>query len=463
MKNYPYLPMTIVDSLAPGQPATLQKLIFITRLTFLLTIVAIPFSLPIMLIKFSIPPIWSGYTDISLLVSDVFMLAMLALWGIKIWLVKQKVKAGKPYIWIPLVSLTAIGWLSIFVSVSPLISFYHAIRLGVLFLFYLYVVNEIQSLGWLIAGVAGQSLLQAGVAIAQYASQHSIGLSFLGEYDLDPQVLGTSVISYGATRYLRVYGLADHPNILGGCAALSLILLLAAYLYGSEKYRALSALILLPTGLTLFLTFSRSAWLALIAGVVFFVITANKRRDIFIKLIQVAMISLILFAPIIFANRGLFGVRLGLGISQDAPSTEKQSVSERILLFQSANEMFAKHMLLGIGLGASPVALKENFPDFPYNYQPPHFSLLAAALETGIFGALSYFLLSTIPLLIFLSQYKRHLANPQALTVVALLLSINIIGLFDYYPWLLVSGRIWQWLAWGLWSVVTEKSTNELA
>jgi hypothetical protein len=38
------------------------------------------------------------------------------------------------------------------------------------------------------------------------------------------------------------------------------------------------------------------------------------------------------------------------------------------------------------------------------------------------------------------------------LTAIALLLSITIVGFFDYYTWLLVPGRLWQWLAWGLWA-----------
>jgi hypothetical protein len=29
---------------------------------------------------------------------------------------------------------------------------------------------------------------------------------------------------------------------------------------------------------------------------------------------------------------------------------------------------------------------------------------------------------------------------------------VTIIGLFDYYPWLLPPGRLWHWIIWGLWS-----------
>jgi len=34
----------------------------------------------------------------------------------------------------------------------------------------------------------------------------------------------------------------------------------------------------------------------------------------------------------------------------------------------------------------------------------------------------------------------------------AALIGIAVIGLFDYYPWLLQPGRLWQWCLWGVWA-----------
>jgi len=42
------------------------------------------------------------------------------------------------------------------------------------------------------------------------------------------------------------------------------------------------------------------------------------------------------------------------------------------------------------------------------------------------------------------------------------LLAIYVVGLFDYYTWVLAPGRLWQWLAWGLWaSFYTSASGKE--
>ena len=176
-----------------------------------------------------------------------------------------RVQFGPKYLWLPLLGLTLAGWASVISSVDPVITIYHSIRFVILFLFYLYVVNEINSPKWLIIPVAIQGSIQAAVAIAQSLLQRSIGIRVLGEAILDPISPGISIVSAGSVRFLRAYGLCDHPNILGGCLAFGLILLLAAYLK-AKKSRWLIVPAFLLMSLGLLLTFSRSASLAFLAG-----------------------------------------------------------------------------------------------------------------------------------------------------------------------------------------------------
>ncbi|MCK4898939.1 MAG: hypothetical protein KAS38_09185, partial [Anaerolineales bacterium] len=88
----------------------------------------------------------------------------------------------------------------------------------------------------------------------------------------------------------------------------------------------------------------------------------------------------------------------------------------------------------------------------PYDYQPPHFALLEVAAETGIFGALFYFLAMVAPWLAVWLNRDRLDLTPSFLGTSAVLAAITIVGFFDYYTWLLAPGRIWQWLIWGLWA-----------
>jgi O-antigen ligase len=203
--------------------------------------------------------------------------------------------------------------------------------------------------------------------------------------------------------------------------------------------------------LALLLTFSRAAWLAIAAGAGLVVVLEAKagRRENLKSTIELAGVTLILLIPFIAAHWNYLAVRLNAGQSFDAIRAEAQSMDERAYLNEIGNRMFAKYPLGGVGLGASPIAMQNEYPEFPTNYQPPHFALLTSAVETGIFGALFYFLLLTLPWLVLLRR-RSDWSNPALVGSAALLLAITVVGFFDYYTWFSTPGRLWQWLAWGL-------------
>ena len=78
--------------------------------------------------------------------------------------------------------------------------------------------------------------------------------------------------------------------------------------------------------------------------------------------------------------------------------------------------------------------------------------LLDAAAETGLFGTLFYLVLLAAPWLALLLRRKQVNFSPSLVGASALLLAVSLVGLFDYYTWLLVPGRLLAWLAWGLWA-----------
>ncbi len=109
--------------------------------------------------------------------------------------------------------------------------------------------------------------------------------------------------------------------------------------------------------------------------------------------------------------------------------------------------------LTGIGLGASALAIKKYYSAI---FVPPHFVLLAVAVETGLFGLSFYLLILLLPFLVIARKKINLVANPLLLTSSALLIAMTLIGFFDIYPWLLSPGRLWQWLCWGVWAVSYE-------
>jgi O-antigen ligase len=126
------------------------------------------------------------------------------------------------------------------------------------------------------------------------------------------------------------------------------------------------------------------------------------------------------------------------------------------LLARSAMSIIPDNLLTGVGLGASALAMRDAFPDFPVSYQPPHVTLLVAFLEAGIFGGIFYLLLLTLP---WINLFKQKLANtgPNVIAVAGLLLAVTLVGFFDHYTWTSNSGRLWQWLAWGLFATAQKK------
>ena len=52
----------------------------------------------------------------------------------------------------------------------------------------------------------------------------------------------------------------------------------------------------------------------------------------------------------------------------------------------------------------------------------------------------------------FLVWWRRHELTPTLIAASGALLGVTVLGLFDYYTWSLVPGRIWYWLVLGFWA-----------
>lgn len=423
---------------------------YASKIFFALTIIFIPIRWHINIWLRPMPPIYSSYTNFQLTLSDIALIYLLTFWLASFILNPKKIKAGNSLIWICLIGLIIAGVISVLGSVDSILSRYHVFRFILLLLFYLYIVNEVQSPVWVIVPIALQIIIQAPIAIGQSLAQSSLGLQAFGEIFLDPQILGTSIIPIDGMRFLRAYGLSDHPNILGGSIAFSLIILFAVFLYGKNRQPLFASVLFLISFPALVMTFSRSAWLGLMVSISFMVsIEAFARRWESIKRIFIlGLLSLIIIMPFLSENISVFEKRINSGnISQDEPMRERE------FLLQAGNTLFIEHPTLGVGLGATPFALERRFEEFPLNFQPPHYVPLLVPLETGVLGGIFYLILFFMPFIYFFINRKEAIYNPYLLSALALLLTISVISLFDYYTWY-VTGRVWQWLAWGIFSAV---------
>ena len=77
---------------------------------------------------------------------------------------------------------------------------------------------------------------------------------------------GASVVMVGEERWLRAYGLSQHPNLLAGCLMAMLLVVIGYYLMQCDWHR-IPLLLALGLGFAgLLLTFSRAAWLGTLLG-----------------------------------------------------------------------------------------------------------------------------------------------------------------------------------------------------
>jgi O-antigen ligase len=429
-------------------------LVWAARAALAVTILLIPFRYREILLSRPIPSVWSDYTDLILFASDVGLIAVLMFWVLSLAIQPRRIHVQPIGLTVSLAGLTIAAGLSSLSSTDWILSLYHTTRLFLLFGLYLFVQNEVRSPYLILIPAGAQLVIQSIVGITQVLRQHSLGLALLQEVQLDPAWNGVSIVWSSAGRSLRAYGLSDHPNILGGCLAIALIFVVILHLQIADRWKMLSGSLFLLGSSALFLTFSRSAWLGLAAGLLLIALWLglSRHKIEFIQLLVLGLASALILIPLLWQNANLLNTRLGGSGSFLAATPENQSIQQRVILNQQASQIFLSHPLTGIGIGTFPEKIYQTRPDNPFSPEPPHLVFLDVAAETGGIGAWFYLLMETLPWAYLLINFRRFHFSLLLIGVSAALLVISVISLFDYYPWLLNPGRLWQWLLWGFWA-----------
>ena len=86
--------------------------------------------------------VYDDYTDFLIFAADIALVVTIIAWILSLLLDRKPIRLGPAYLWFPLAGMILAGLVSVFQSVDRSLSLYHTLRLGALFLFYLFVVNE---------------------------------------------------------------------------------------------------------------------------------------------------------------------------------------------------------------------------------------------------------------------------------------------------------------------------------
>jgi len=329
------------------------------------------------------------YGTISLYAVDI-LLIILFLLSLK----QLKFNVPKKYF---LFLVCGLGFIiaNIFFSLSPRLTMFH--WLWLIAAGFISILIYQSKLSWkkLVLAFSSGAALSALLGLWQFFSQSSFASKWLGLALHNPITLGTSVIEFGSERFLRAYGSLDHPNMLGGLAAITLLFIF--YLSSQEKIKK-SILVITTIILTagLVVSFSRAAWLAFLVGLIIMFVMQKQRKNLLLNFALCFLVFIFLFIP----YHNLFFGRISM-----ADRLENISISERVRNIQQTRVIFVKHPIIGSGFGTYGLALEKTNPNQEaWYYQPAHNVFLLILAEGGLVGlALAIIFL----LAIFVGAWKK--------------------------------------------------------
>ena len=395
------------------------------------------FTLPFQLNIFVYEAMWgrgfiNPYTSIWLNLSDILILMAGILFFIWVKRKKRQIEIGQPGFFMILLMMIAIAGISIFLSPfsDSTFQFLLLAKLLELVIFYLLIVNRTLYARDTLEIFTIAMGVQALIAILQVILQHSIGLSFLGEPGLGPEMAHIARFTFGDATIIRGYGTMSHPNVLGGFLTVSLF----STLLFSPHAKHERMILLIVQFLGLLATFSRSAMLAFVIGLVIISFWYFKHiKTIKNKLIPISIIALF-SAELIFLI-----VSRGLEIWNDP------GVIERIEGFKAALTLFREHPF-GVGFGHFTLFLDQisTATLMPWEYQPVHNIILLTMSEAGTIGLIGLTGAIVFAFFKLFQKRKRLLTHGQLFKkriLVVICLSLLMIGMIDHYIFTLDQGR----------------------
>ena len=256
---------------------------------------------------------------------------------------------------------------------------------------------------------------------------------------LDPSIRGASVVQLAdGLRILRAYGTLPHPNIAGGFALFTLVGPASLFLL-NKKTNYLSLFLFALGVILIVLTFSRSAWLGLVAFLFILLLKSSQfdRRRLCL-LISAGLLAIVLT---VYPLRDLVFTR----VSNAPVPTEQLSAFGREWLNEQALQMFRQHPLTGAGIGSFILRLSTYAVEGAL-IEPVHGIPLLVGVELGIPGLL---ILAGLVIMIALGIFRAQ--TPKSILASATIVGLGVIGFFDHYLWTLAPGRMMLGLALGIW------------
>ena len=376
------------------------------------------------------------YGSWHLYVSDIVIMLLLLVWLISR---HRAVNHGPGWVNYPLlvwlVWLTAsVGW-----AIDRPLAAITAAHWWLAYGWYVYLINRIEQWSQIVWPLIWGAGWQAVWGSAQYFMNHSLGLNWLGESVLDPQVPGIPVVVADGARQLRAHGMLPHANLLGGVLALAApIWLYTTGQLSLSRQRQWLTLGLAILAIGIGLSFARGAWLVLVItsiGIGWWWWCRGQRQNVWLAVLMIAVFGLTLIS-----QQRYVASRFDLGLAE-----ESRSVTERIQSVEWWQRIVGEYAVRGAGVGNYTVALQQaDAAQSAWWYQPIHNIYLLVTGELGVIGGAIWLWLIGAWVVLSLQLWRRK----PLMTVVAWpLWGWLALGLVDHWPLSLQQGRLWLFLA----------------
>lgn len=315
---------------------------------------------------------------------------------------------------------------------------FQLLSLALVWATYLFLINERPSLTWPLAAVVA---IQSLVGVAQFVRQADLGLTVLGELDLDPAVSGVSVLMADGQRWLRAYGLTGHPNLLAALIA-PLILYLLSQTRQAAGWRRWTLLGIVGLGaVALVATASRAAWLAFGLGLALWLAAlwserrqaprrAELSRDAARRRRRSAIAAMAVAGGLALLFLAVYGPLLLTRFFNLDTSIEARSLFERERDWGIAWQLIRQHPVAGVGMGSYLLEARAVDQAARVVHNVP----LLVTAELGLLAGLLWLWLTGAPFVAAIRQGKRgwFRLTPGLAPWVA----VVTMGLFHGLPWI---------------------------
>lgn len=274
----------------------------------------------------------------------------------------------------------------------------------------------------------------------------------------NPSVLGMPWATLGENR--RATGMFDSPNTLGAYVASILCVGLTLWILdGGGRLRLLVRAACVVGFVSLILSFSRGAWISMLAGVAISLFLSWRAGRISAKSIA-SLVAIGLSALMVGA---LFGSSIAARLADVNPHMDV--IVDRMKLNQVALNMIGGHPLLGVGINTFVEVMRHyDTTGVAYYFpQPVHNVYLLVAAETGVIGLGLFLLVIAIVFHRGLEVVKTHdrFLSACAIATLSALVVLMVNALAD---WNLRTGPLYAvfWLLIGL-VVAVKRMTISIA